>query len=141
MRAEEARQAGRFVYSADVKGNEGFLLTVLGNILKDIAKKKRLPTISIDKSLESSACRLKNSVASFAPSPSTRVMQDEQELLLAKAIESIPEDDRVATILRYVEALSYAEIADTLGISRTTATRRVTRGTQLLKEKLRCLNT
>jgi RNA polymerase sigma-70 factor (ECF subfamily) len=50
-------------------------------------------------------------------SPSQQAARREQAVLLADALSRLPEDYRRAIILRHLEALSFAEVADRMGRS------------------------
>ena len=53
-----------------------------------------------------------------------------------RALRALPEAFRAAVVLRDVQELSYAEIADTLEIPTGTVTSRIHRGRALLREAL-----
>ncbi len=77
-----------------------------------------------------------------APSPhdpGALLEERERELLVRRAIASLPPHYRIAVILRDLEGLSYQEIADLLGIPIGTVKSRLNFGKRLLKEKLRPL--
>lgn len=74
-----------------------------------------------------------------SPSPATLLEERERELLVRRAIASLPPHYRIVIILRDLEGLSYQEIADLLGIPVGTVKSRINFGKRLLKEKLRPL--
>ncbi len=52
-----------------------------------------------------------------SPSPATNMMDGELQAAIQRAIESLPEVQRMAIVLRRYEELSYEEIADVLKLS------------------------
>ncbi len=56
---------------------------------------------------------------------------------LAAAIRVLPMHERVAFVLRRVQDLPYAEVANTLGISEEAARQRVSQATRKVKEAMR----
>ena len=71
-----------------------------------------------------------------APSPEQRVERDERRRLVRAAIDALPPAQRAAVVLRDVEGLSYAEIAEALEIPKGTVMSRLHAGRQNLKRAL-----
>jgi len=67
------------------------------------------------------------------------VEREERRRLVRSASEELPGAARAAVLLRDVDGLSYAEIADTLAIPKGTVMSRLHHGRKLLKEKLAAL--
>ena len=70
-----------------------------------------------------------------------RDIEDESEKFVRleqihKAIQSLPEKCRQVFLLSKINGLSYAEIADHLGISVKTVENQIVRGLKLIREKL-----
>jgi RNA polymerase sigma-70 factor, ECF subfamily len=59
--------------------------------------------------------------------PLERVLEEERESAVAAAVANLPEDQRAVLVLRAVEELSYAEIAEALGIPEGTVMSRLSR--------------
>jgi len=68
--------------------------------------------------------------------PETQALAPLVEAEIARALEEIPEDFRLAVILSDVEELSYKEIADVMGCPIGTVMSRLHRGRKLLQSKL-----
>lgn len=77
-------------------------------------RKKQLPTVSIDDADEREA---PINIADWAPGPVERLMSEETRKAMEDAIEALPPEFRQVFILRDVEELSNAEVADVLDLS------------------------
>jgi RNA polymerase sigma-70 factor (ECF subfamily) len=65
--------------------------------------------------------------------PYTGVAREQERLILQKALDALPEKERLAILLRDVEGLSTAEVASLLHSSETTVRSQVSRGRLRLK--------
>jgi RNA polymerase sigma-70 factor, ECF subfamily len=74
--------------------------------------------------------------AADTSSPSQRVMRDEAAVFLATCLEDLPETQREALRLRYVEGRSLKEIAETMNKSEMAAAGLLKRGLQALRTKM-----
>lgn len=63
-------------------------------------------------------------------------MKEEEQALLWKALEQVPETYRDVLILYYREHRSVAQVADALDLTEATAKQRLSRGRRLLKERV-----
>lgn len=75
-------------------------------------------------------------VPSETTSPSQRMMRDEASVYLANCLDEIPETQREAIRLRYVEGLSLKEIADQMDKSEMAVAGLLKRGLQGLRQKM-----
>jgi RNA polymerase sigma-70 factor (ECF subfamily) len=73
---------------------------------------------------------------STQPTPSQRILRDERAVRLAAALEHLPEDQREAVRLRYLEGLSLAEVGQALGRSDKAASALILRGIATLRKRL-----
>lgn len=71
--------------------------------------------VSFDQQLSQSSQRLGDMLAATGTSPSQKVAQREQELLLAGLLDRLPEDYRNVLILRHLEGLSHDDVARRMG--------------------------
>jgi len=71
-----------------------------------------------------------------APSPEEEVLRKADVALVRAAIEAIPEPFREAIVLRELEELSYAEIAEVTGVPVGTVMSRLARGRAMLAKEL-----
>ena len=74
--------------------------------------------------------------ADDAPSPEEAASSAQRNRILRDAVRQLPEDFRTAVILRDLEGLDYAEIADVLKVPIGTVRSRISRGRALLRERL-----
>lgn len=70
------------------------------------------------------------------PSPEDSAVRNDEIAGLRRAIEAVPEPFREAIILREMEGLSYAEIAEVAGVAIGTVMSRLSRGRAILTEVL-----
>ena len=70
------------------------------------------------------------------PTPSRLVMNGEAALRFAAALESLPEDQRLAVRMRYLEGLKLAEIAENLQKSPAAVAGLIRRGQLALRDQL-----
>ena len=68
--------------------------------------------VSIDQSLAQSSLRLESVLAGEPATPSMHAMANEQQLQLAQVLARLPEDYRMVIVLRNLEDLPFAEIAE-----------------------------
>ena len=71
-----------------------------------------------------------------SPSPEEEVIRKSEAENLRRAIEAMPEPFREAIVLRELEDLSYAEIAEVTGVPVGTVMSRLSRGRSILAEAL-----
>lgn len=74
--------------------------------------------------------------AADASSPSQKLMRDEAAIQLAYCLEDLPETQREALRLRYVEGRSLKEIADSMDKSEMAVAGLLKRGLQSLRQKM-----
>jgi RNA polymerase sigma-70 factor, ECF subfamily len=67
--------------------------------------------------LDQSSRTLDRSMAAPHSTPSQRAMRREQAVLLANALEQLPDDYREVIILRHLEGLSFAQVSQRMGRS------------------------
>jgi RNA polymerase sigma-70 factor (ECF subfamily) len=92
---------------------------------------------SLEAELERSSHRMEGMLAADLTSPSERAVRGEELLLLARALSSLPEDQRRVVELHYLEGLTLADIAQQIGRTRPMAVGLLFRGLKRLRELLR----
>lgn len=73
-------------------------------------------------------------VADPPPDPAEAVTTDQQVTALNRALDRLGERSREVLRLRWIDGLSHAEIAETLGITRKAVESSITRGLRALRE-------
>jgi len=68
--------------------------------------------------------------------PDEQMQSSQMEVLIQKAIESLPEDRRLLIVLRDIEELSYDEISEITGLAQGTVKSGISRARSTLRKKL-----
>lgn len=103
-------------------------LRSLGRQKRDTARE-----VALDPSLEESNANLERWVASHQSSPSAKMVRVESLLALSHAMEQLPESQREAVRMRYIETLSLREIAARLERTETAVAGLLKRGLETLR--------
>ena len=80
---------------------------------RDVRREK-----SMQAALDQSSMRLEGLLANNESTPSLKVDRKETVLLIARAVEALPEDQREALLLHYLEQKTLPEIAEVMGRTR-----------------------
>ncbi len=91
---------------------------------------------SLAASVEDSSARLEALLTGSAASPSQQLLKDEQLMRLAAALAELPEDQRVALEMHYLQGCTVAEVATHMDRSERSVAGLVRRGLQRLRELL-----
>lgn len=113
----------------------GWLYTVAKNKIIDWYRKKRLPTVSIEESLEN-GFSLQDFLAEEIPEA---VDEETRELLsqaILDAIDELPQKQRYVFIQQVVEGKTFQELADETGESINTLIARKRYAVQFLQDRL-----
>ena len=120
----------------------GWLRRILANTLIDAQRRhgrqKRDAALetSCRETIEGSASRLRE-LPAREQTPSQHLAQRERELILAAALDALPDDQRTAVELRYLGECSLEEIATMMGRSKPSVAGLLRRGLEELREQLR----
>jgi RNA polymerase sigma-70 factor (ECF subfamily) len=99
------------------KGNSTFstwIYRITANSALMRLRKRQLPTVSIDDADEREA---PINIADWAPGPVEQMLNQETQAAMTEAIEALPPEFRQVFVLRDIEELSNAEVADILDLS------------------------
>jgi RNA polymerase sigma-70 factor (ECF subfamily) len=88
---------------------------------------------------EGSAVDLASILPSESSSPSQRVMRDEAAVVLASCLEQIPETQREAIRMRYLEGMSLKQISERMEKSEMAVAGLLKRGLQGLRDEMRAI--
>jgi len=135
LRVYQARER----YEAKAKFTTWLYKIATNLCLNKIREKKKFRIVSLSKSIsteEGKEEELIEEIADPSPSPQEILEEREKNVLIRKAIDSLPTKQRIATILRTYEELSYKEISKILGCSVKSVERRLYWARANLKEKL-----
>lgn len=103
----------------------------------DHMRKKKLKTYSINKPVQAKDGELDREFPDTSMSPDKEVLSKERSKIIESAIAELPENYKVAIILRHSEEKSYEEIAQILNIPLGTVKARIFRAREMLKKKLK----
>ena len=100
-----------------------------------LRKNKKITFVSIQASQEedSPAVQIKDTSADL---PGESMLKEELSCMIDKALQSLPEEQRIPVILSQYHGFTYREIASVLGCSGKAIERRLYRARMKLKEKL-----
>jgi len=108
-----------------------WLYKIATNLCLNELRKKRFETVSLDDLGEET-----NDLIDARHIPPDITLKNERVALIKKAVESLPEKQRMALILREYNDLSYKEIAEVMRCSVASVQSRLQRAKSTLKEKL-----
>jgi RNA polymerase sigma-70 factor (ECF subfamily) len=115
---------------------KAWLFTILHNTARNRLRDRAREAVTYDSEVVGRAAEVSSDPAG-GDSPEARLLARTLDPELQAAIDALPEAFRQAIWLRDVEELSYAEIAQVLGIPPGTVMSRISRGRRLLFERLR----
>ncbi len=92
--------------------------------------------VPVDPLAQQSSARLADWLAAEQDSPSEQAVHNEQTLRLARALETLPEDQRQALVLQHWYGLSLGEIGSSLGRGPVAVAGLIKRGLRKLRETL-----
>ncbi len=119
----------------------GWLRNILRNNVasahqKHLFTQKRSAGREISNSPTDSRPAITDLVPSETTSPSQRMMRDEAAVYLANCLESLPDTQREALRLRYVEGFSLKQLAEKMGKSEMAVAGLLKRGLQTLRQRM-----
>lgn len=115
------RDRHRFCATGSVKA---YLYKVCRNLLIDAARKKHPEPL--------------DDAREMAPGPSAFDILSRKERLrtLSRALDTLPENQRTAMVLRHTQELSYAEISEVMGLTLSAVESLLVRGRRNLRQRL-----
>ncbi len=139
IKAHQAREQLRGKESAQVAGwLRKILVRTMCDAVRDLQRDRR--NVNLERSMESavgrSSVRLGNLIAADQRTPSQALVHEEQILRLAEAIESLPEAQRDAVILKHCEGFSLDEVGRRLGRTPAGVASLLGRGLKQLRDQM-----
>lgn len=116
-----------------------WIYKIATNTCLDIVKKKKrdLAAFSLDSDMEDEDGKsFSSEVADSAPTPDVVAERNEMKNAVNRAISMLPDDYRIAIILRDIQGLSYDDIAEVVDCSVGTVKSWISRGRKNLREIL-----
>jgi len=139
----EAHQAIATLRGENVEAQAAWLRQILarnlGNAVRDLTRDKRDVNRerSLHAALDESASHLEGWLIADQSSPSVRAERQERALLLAQALEALPEAQREAVVLRHFHKASLADMATELHTTTAAVTGLLHRGLKKLRQLLK----
>jgi RNA polymerase sigma-70 factor (ECF subfamily) len=132
-------RAFKYLHRLDLrKPMEPWLVRITINACRDAARqrqRRRDTFVDIDRPERMD----RPETIDHSASPYTDLAREQERVILQKALDTLPEKERLAILLRDVEGLSTAEVASLLHSSETTVRSQVSRGRLRLKAAINCL--
>lgn len=115
-----------------------YIYRIASNLaISEIRKRKRRKTMSLTGLFQSDEDETREyQPQDEKPLPSDDVMDNEQRLVIEKAITALPDKYKMPVILRDIEGKSYEEVARILDLGLGTTKSRISRARRLLRDKL-----
>ena len=113
-----------------------WLYTIAKNGCLNELRRKRNLMVSLDETHESGENELRKEIADPSGDPGKVLFQKEKAALIRAAINDLPENQRIAVILKRYENFSYAQIAETLNVTDKAVKSLLSRAKVNLKNKL-----
>lgn len=116
-----------------------WIYKIATNTCLDIVKKKRrdVAAFSLNSDMEDEDGKsFSSEIADNSPTPDVVAERNEMKNAVNRAISMLPDDYRIAIILRDIQGLSYDDIADIVDCSVGTVKSRISRGRKNLREIL-----
>lgn len=118
-----------------------WLFTVTTNVCRDELRKRqrRLKVQSLSEPLEFEDGNVEREIADESMAPEVISLHRELTDEIQAVIETLPDEQKEAIVLRELQGFSYEEIAEITGVSLGTVKSRISRGRQNMKKELSVL--
>ncbi len=114
-----------------------WVYTIAKNISLNELRRKKFSGVSIDDSVPTQEGQVKRQVEDVdAPNPSKEIEKKEAAQVVQEAVQSLPENQRMAVVLRRYEKLSYEDIAKTMDMSVSAVKSLLSRARESLRQSL-----
>ncbi len=114
-----------------------WLYRIVVNTCKDEMKKKKLSVISIDKEVDTGESQVKLEIPDESSSPERVLETAELNNVIQDAINTLPEQNRIAVVLRDIQGFSYEDISKLIDCPVGTVKSRINRGRKILRDILK----
>lgn len=113
-----------------------WLYTIAKNACLNQLRRKRTMLVSLDQTFHASDHELRTEIADPDANPDRELLQKERAAMIRAAVNALPDNQRMALILRRYENFSYAQIAATLNVTDKAVKSLLSRAKLNLKNKL-----
>ncbi len=94
-----------------------WLYTIAKNVCLNELRRKRNLMVSLDETHPAGESEMRKEIADPGDDPGRAILQKEKVALIRAAINDLPENQKIAVILKRYEHFSYAQIAATLNVT------------------------
>ena len=105
-----------------------WLLSIGSNYCIDRLRRRRFAWLTLDDAAYA--------LPSYEPGPERSALSSEQRAIVQRALQRLPDNYRIVTVLRYWNDLSYEEISQATGLPESTIKTRLHRARHMLAEAL-----
>jgi RNA polymerase sigma-70 factor (ECF subfamily) len=139
LKAHQAREQFRGASEQVRPWLRQILANTVANAIRGLCQARRDARLerSLEADLTASSARLDAWLTAEQSSPSERCLRDEQMQSLARALETLPEDQRAVVVLKHCQGFSLLEIAKLLNRTPASVAGLLRRGMEGLRELLR----
>lgn len=117
-----------------------WLFTIAKNMSLNELRKYKYKIVSMDQQLETDNGQVTMQLQDDGQAtPRDDVLQNEKNMVIRQAIAGLPENQRIAVLLRRYEQFTYDEIAQTMGVSSKAVKSLLNRAKENLRDKLKSL--
>ena len=110
---------------------------IVTNVFLDDRKKKRSrPTTSLEESVDLDENSVTRQYEDTAPGPEALMEGEERRMVLEKAVQTLPEAQRVMIVMYHTQGLAYEEIAEITQLPIGTVKSRLNRARLALRDRL-----
>ena len=114
-----------------------WLYKIASNHAIDYLRKRRVPTVSIDKPVQTKDGEVQMELPDTTYHPDHDLVDKQRRQILHDAVEDLPEKYRRVIVMRHQQDMAYEEIADALGLPLGTVKAHIFRARELLNKFLR----
>lgn len=125
-------RAYKYIHRLDsAKPIEPWLVRITVNVCRDIGRKRQRQWHTFTDMTD-----VENTCGGASANPHTELAQEQQRRMLWRALDTLPEKERMALILRDVEGFSTSEVATILESSEATVRSQICRGRLKIREAM-----
>ncbi len=114
-----------------------WLYKIATNHTIDYLRRKKLPTVSINKPVQTKEGEVEFEVPDVTYRPDRHIVEDQRRALIQEAIDSLPDKYNRVIVMRHQQEKSYEDIAEELDLPLGTVKAHIFRARELLNKYLR----
>lgn len=114
-----------------------WLYRIATNHAIDHIRRRRLPTVSIDKPIQTGDGEVQAEIPDSTYRPDRAIVESQRGAILREAVDALPEKYHRVIVMRHHDEMSYEDIAGALGLPLGTVKAHIFRARALLNKALR----